>query len=64
MPAASPTITLNNGHDATLRAFDKSARNVSSVAGHRVGPADVVYSATRTAVRLISAGHRPTRQEL
>jgi NADP-dependent 3-hydroxy acid dehydrogenase YdfG len=32
--------------------------NVSSVAGHRVGPAGVVYSATKTAVRMISEGLR------
>jgi NADP-dependent 3-hydroxy acid dehydrogenase YdfG len=32
--------------------------NVSSVAGHRVGPAGVVYSATKTAVRVISEGLR------
>ena len=32
--------------------------NVSSVAGHRVGPAGVVYSATKSAVRVISEGLR------
>ncbi|SFP17588.1 NADP-dependent 3-hydroxy acid dehydrogenase YdfG [Cohaesibacter marisflavi] len=32
--------------------------NVSSVAGHRVGPGNVVYSATKTAVRVISEGLR------
>jgi NADP-dependent 3-hydroxy acid dehydrogenase YdfG len=32
--------------------------NVSSVAGHRVGPAGAVYSATKTAVRVISEGLR------
>ena len=32
--------------------------NVSSVAGHRVGPNGVVYSATKTAVRVISEGLR------
>jgi NADP-dependent 3-hydroxy acid dehydrogenase YdfG len=82
------------GYDATLHAFDKSARklgvdqrtidvnikgvlygiaaalphmqrqksghfiNVSSVAGHLVRPAGAVYSATKTAVRVISEGLR------
>jgi NADP-dependent 3-hydroxy acid dehydrogenase YdfG len=32
--------------------------NVSSVAGHKVGPAGAVYSATKTAVRVISEGLR------
>jgi NADP-dependent 3-hydroxy acid dehydrogenase YdfG len=32
--------------------------NVSSVAGHKVGPASAVYSATKTAVRVISEGLR------
>lgn len=32
--------------------------NVSSVAGHRVGPGGAVYSATKTAVRVISEGLR------
>jgi NADP-dependent 3-hydroxy acid dehydrogenase YdfG len=32
--------------------------NVSSVAGHKVGPASVVYSATKHAVRIISEGLR------
>jgi len=32
--------------------------NVSSVAGHKVRPAGVVYSATKTAVRVISEGLR------
>ena len=32
--------------------------NVSSVAGHRVGPGGSVYSATKTAVRVISEGLR------
>jgi NADP-dependent 3-hydroxy acid dehydrogenase YdfG len=32
--------------------------NVSSVAGHRVGPGSSVYSATKTAVRIISEGLR------
>jgi len=32
--------------------------NVSSVAGHRVRPASTVYSATKTAVRVISEGLR------
>jgi NADP-dependent 3-hydroxy acid dehydrogenase YdfG len=32
--------------------------NVSSVAGHRVSPGGVVYSATKTAVRVISEGLR------
>ncbi|SNC65199.1 NADP-dependent 3-hydroxy acid dehydrogenase YdfG [Hymenobacter gelipurpurascens] len=32
--------------------------NVSSVAGHRVGPAGAVYSATKHAVRVISEGLR------
>lgn len=32
--------------------------NVSSVAGHKVGPAGVVYSATKHAVRVISEGLR------
>lgn len=32
--------------------------NVSSVAGHRVGPAGAVYSATKTAVRVLSEGLR------
>jgi NADP-dependent 3-hydroxy acid dehydrogenase YdfG len=32
--------------------------NVSSVAGHRVGPGSAVYSATKTAVRVISEGLR------
>lgn len=32
--------------------------NVSSVAGHRVGPGGVVYSATKHAVRVISEGLR------
>jgi len=32
--------------------------NVSSVAGHRVGPGSVVYAATKTAVRVISEGLR------
>jgi len=32
--------------------------NVSSVAGHRVGPGSVVYSATKFAVRAISEGLR------
>ncbi len=32
--------------------------NVSSVAGHRVGPAGAVYSATKSAVRVISEGLR------
>lgn len=30
--------------------------NVSSVAGHRVGPGGAVYSATKTAVRVLSEG--------
>jgi NADP-dependent 3-hydroxy acid dehydrogenase YdfG len=30
--------------------------NVSSVAGHRVGPGSAVYAATKTAVRVISEG--------
>jgi NADP-dependent 3-hydroxy acid dehydrogenase YdfG len=32
--------------------------NVSSVAGHRVGPGSAVYAATKTAVRVISEGLR------
>ncbi|MBL7234725.1 SDR family oxidoreductase [Komagataeibacter oboediens] len=32
--------------------------NVSSVAGHKVGPGSAVYSATKTAVRVISEGLR------
>jgi NADP-dependent 3-hydroxy acid dehydrogenase YdfG len=32
--------------------------NVSSVAGHKVRPAGAVYSATKTAVRVISEGLR------
>ncbi|GAA5541228.1 SDR family oxidoreductase [Brucella sp. NBRC 113783] len=32
--------------------------NVSSVAGHKVGPGGAVYSATKTAVRVISEGLR------
>lgn len=32
--------------------------NVSSVAGHRVGPMGVVYSATKTAVRVLTEGLR------
>jgi NADP-dependent 3-hydroxy acid dehydrogenase YdfG len=32
--------------------------NVSSVAGHKVGPAGAVYSATKTAVRVLSEGLR------
>jgi NADP-dependent 3-hydroxy acid dehydrogenase YdfG len=32
--------------------------NVSSVAGHRVGPGGAVYSATKTAVRVITEGLR------
>jgi NADP-dependent 3-hydroxy acid dehydrogenase YdfG len=32
--------------------------NVSSVAGHKVGPAGVVYAATKQAVRVISEGLR------
>lgn len=32
--------------------------NVSSVAGHKVGPGNAVYSATKTAVRVISEGLR------
>jgi len=32
--------------------------NVSSVAGHKVGPAGVVYAATKHAVRVISQGLR------
>ena len=32
--------------------------NVSSVAGHRVGPDSAVYAATKTAVRVISEGLR------
>ena len=32
--------------------------NVSSVAGHRVGPGGAVYAATKTAVRVISEGLR------
>lgn len=32
--------------------------NVSSVAGHHVGPGGAVYSATKTAVRVISEGLR------
>jgi NADP-dependent 3-hydroxy acid dehydrogenase YdfG len=32
--------------------------NVSSVAGHRVGPGSAVYAATKTAVRMISEGLR------
>ncbi|GLQ45343.1 oxidoreductase [Dyella lipolytica] len=32
--------------------------NVSSVAGHKVGPASAVYAATKTAVRVISEGLR------
>jgi NADP-dependent 3-hydroxy acid dehydrogenase YdfG len=32
--------------------------NVSSVAGHRVGPGSAVYSATKTAVRVLSEGLR------
>jgi NADP-dependent 3-hydroxy acid dehydrogenase YdfG len=32
--------------------------NVSSIAGHKVGPAGAVYSATKTAVRVISEGLR------
>jgi NAD(P)-dependent dehydrogenase (short-subunit alcohol dehydrogenase family) len=32
--------------------------NVSSVAGHKIGPAGVVYSATKHAVRVISEGLR------
>lgn len=32
--------------------------NVSSVAGHRVGPAGAVYSATKAAVRVLSEGLR------
>lgn len=32
--------------------------NVSSVAGHRVGPGGAVYSATKTAVRVLSEGLR------
>lgn len=32
--------------------------NVSSVAGHKVGPGAVVYSATKHAVRVISEGLR------
>ena len=31
---------------------------VSSVAGHRVGPGSAVYSATKSAVRVISEGLR------
>jgi hypothetical protein len=30
--------------------------NVSSVAGHKVGPGSAVYSATKTAVRVLSEG--------
>lgn len=32
--------------------------NVSSVAGHRVGPGGAVYSATKTAIRVLSEGLR------
>lgn len=32
--------------------------NVSSVAGHKVGPGSAVYSATKTAVRVVSEGLR------
>ena len=32
--------------------------NISSVAGHKVGPGNAVYSATKTAVRVISEGLR------
>jgi NADP-dependent 3-hydroxy acid dehydrogenase YdfG len=32
--------------------------NVSSVAGHKVGPGGAVYSATKTAVRVLSEGLR------
>jgi NADP-dependent 3-hydroxy acid dehydrogenase YdfG len=32
--------------------------NVSSVAGHKVGPRSAVYSATKTAVRVLSEGLR------
>ena len=32
--------------------------NVSSVAGHKIGPGSVVYSATKHAVRVISEGLR------
>jgi NADP-dependent 3-hydroxy acid dehydrogenase YdfG len=32
--------------------------NVSSVAGHKVGPAGAVCSATKTAVRVLSEGLR------
>ena len=32
--------------------------NVSSVAGHKIGPGGVVYSATKHAVRVISEGLR------
>ena len=45
--------------DEIVRTGGKAtAINVSSVAGHRVGPGSAVYAATKTAVRVISEGLR------